>query len=283
MPLRVAGCSGLRPATPDPDRAQAGVDQDQAAHRARVHRAAAAGQARGPAHGLPGGRLPEHLRVLGRPRGHLPDRRRPVHPAVRLLPDRHRQAAAARPGRAAAGSPSRWPRWGCGTRPSPAWPATTCPTAGAWLYAQTAVEIHAAVPGCGVELLDARTSTAEPEQLGEVFAARPEVFAHNLETVPRIFRRIRPGVPLRAVARRAAPGRQGRGPGHQVQPDPRHGRDARRDQPGPGRPARGGLRPGHDHPVPAAVAAAPPGRALGPAGGVRRAARRRPARWGSPA
>ncbi len=28
---------------------------------------------------------------------------------------------------------------------------------------------------------------------GEVFAARPEVFAHNLETVPRIFRRIRPG------------------------------------------------------------------------------------------
>jgi lipoic acid synthetase len=26
-----------------------------------------------------------------------------------------------------------------------------------------------------------------------VFSARPEVFAHNLETVPRIFRRIRPG------------------------------------------------------------------------------------------
>jgi lipoic acid synthetase len=26
-----------------------------------------------------------------------------------------------------------------------------------------------------------------------VFASRPEVFAHNIETVPRIFRRIRPG------------------------------------------------------------------------------------------
>ncbi len=32
-----------------------------------------------------------------------------------------------------------------------------------------------------------------PELLGQVFAARPEVFAHNIETVPRIFRRIRPG------------------------------------------------------------------------------------------
>ncbi len=32
-----------------------------------------------------------------------------------------------------------------------------------------------------------------PEQLAEVFSSRPEVFAHNVETVPRIFKRIRPG------------------------------------------------------------------------------------------
>jgi lipoic acid synthetase len=32
-----------------------------------------------------------------------------------------------------------------------------------------------------------------PELLGQVFESRPEVFAHNIETVPRIFRRIRPG------------------------------------------------------------------------------------------
>ena len=63
---------------------------------------------------------------------------------------------------------------------------------GAWLYAQTAVEIHQAVPGCGVELL-IPDFDAEPAQLAEVFAARPEVLAHNIETVPRIFRRIRPG------------------------------------------------------------------------------------------
>src|SRR6201995_846622 len=64
---------------------------------------------------------------------------------------------------------------------------------GAWLYAQTAREIHAAIPGCGVELL-IPDFNAVPERLAEVFSARPEVLAHNVETVPRIFRRIRPGV-----------------------------------------------------------------------------------------
>jgi len=63
---------------------------------------------------------------------------------------------------------------------------------GAWLYAQTCAAIHDAVPGCGVELL-IPDFNAEPALLAEVFAARPEVLAHNIETVPRIFRQIRPG------------------------------------------------------------------------------------------
>jgi lipoic acid synthetase len=42
-----------------------------------------------------------------------------------------------------------------------------------------------------VELL-APDFNARPELLQEVFGAAPEVFAHNVETVPRIFRRIRP-------------------------------------------------------------------------------------------
>jgi lipoyl synthase len=63
---------------------------------------------------------------------------------------------------------------------------------GAWLYAETGRAIHRTVPGCGVELL-IPDFNAEPGQLAEVFSARPEVLAHNLETVPRIFRRIRPG------------------------------------------------------------------------------------------
>ena len=65
------------------------------------------------------------------------------------------------------------------------------PDGGAWLYAETVRQIHLLVPGCGVELL-APDFDAAPEPLRVVFAARPEVFAHNIETVPRLFRRIRP-------------------------------------------------------------------------------------------
>src|SRR5262249_1423354 len=63
---------------------------------------------------------------------------------------------------------------------------------GAWLYAQTCREIHEAVPGCGVELL-IPDFNAVPAQLAEGFGAAPEVLAHNIETVPRSFRRVRPG------------------------------------------------------------------------------------------
>ena len=66
------------------------------------------------------------------------------------------------------------------------------PDGGAWLYAETVRLIHHTVPGIGVELL-IPDFDANPEQLAEVFSARPEVLAHNVETVPRIFRRIRPG------------------------------------------------------------------------------------------
>ena len=93
------------------------------------------------------------------------------------------------------------------------------PDGGAWLYAETVRQIHAltrrnpaadgtaagayaGTPGgagdpldglehCGVELLIPDFS-GNPDQLAEVFSARPEVLAHNVETVPRIFKRIRP-------------------------------------------------------------------------------------------
>ncbi|UNX53443.1 lipoyl synthase [Georgenia sp. TF02-10] len=63
---------------------------------------------------------------------------------------------------------------------------------GAWLYAETVRQIHALNPGTGVELL-IPDFDAIPGHLAEVFSSRPEVLAHNVETVPRIFRRIRPG------------------------------------------------------------------------------------------
>ena len=93
------------------------------------------------------------------------------------------------------------------------------PDGGAWLYGQTCREIHAAVPGCGVELL-IPDFNADAGQLAVVFAARPEVLAHNIETVPRIFRRIRPGFRYERSLEVLSRGPRGR-PDHQVQPDPR--------------------------------------------------------------
>ena len=65
------------------------------------------------------------------------------------------------------------------------------PDQGVWLYAETVRQIHELVPGCGVEVLIPDFS-ADPALLAEVFSAKPEVLAHNLETVPRLMKRIRP-------------------------------------------------------------------------------------------
>ena len=66
------------------------------------------------------------------------------------------------------------------------------PDEGAWLYAETIRRIHELNPGVGVEML-APDFSGNPHLLVQLFDAAPEVFAHNVETVPRIFRRIRPG------------------------------------------------------------------------------------------
>ncbi|BAK37242.1 lipoyl synthase [Microlunatus phosphovorus NM-1] len=66
------------------------------------------------------------------------------------------------------------------------------PDEGAWLYAETIRQIHAYNPDTGVEML-APDFSGNLDYLNQVFETRPEVFAHNVETVPRIFKRIRPG------------------------------------------------------------------------------------------
>jgi lipoyl synthase len=62
---------------------------------------------------------------------------------------------------------------------------------GAWIYAETVRQIRTVSPGTRVELLipDFNGVTRLLEQ---VFESRPEVLAHNLETVPRLFKSIRP-------------------------------------------------------------------------------------------
>ncbi|CAA9380708.1 MAG: Lipoyl synthase [uncultured Propionibacteriaceae bacterium] len=66
------------------------------------------------------------------------------------------------------------------------------PDEGAWLYAETIRKIHELNPGVGVEML-APDFSGNLGYLSQLFDTAPEVFAHNVETVPRIFKRIRPG------------------------------------------------------------------------------------------
>ena len=55
---------------------------------------------------------------------------------------------------------------------------------GAWLYAETIRKVHEFNTETGVEML-APDFSGKPQLLNQVFEAKPEVFAHNLETVPR--------------------------------------------------------------------------------------------------
>ena len=64
---------------------------------------------------------------------------------------------------------------------------------GAWLYAETVRQIHAAQPRHRRRAPDPRLRRPRPTSSTAVFETRPEVLAHNVETVPRIFKRIRPG------------------------------------------------------------------------------------------
>jgi lipoic acid synthetase len=66
------------------------------------------------------------------------------------------------------------------------------PDGGAKIFARTIAAIRARVPECKIEVLipDFRGDRAALET---VVAARPDVLNHNVETVPRLYRRVRPG------------------------------------------------------------------------------------------
>ncbi|MGR6520343.1 lipoyl synthase (plasmid) [Rhodococcus erythropolis] len=65
------------------------------------------------------------------------------------------------------------------------------PDGGAWLYAEAVRQIHRLNPSTSVENL-VPDFNGTHELLQEVLESRPEVLAHNVETVPRLFKRIRP-------------------------------------------------------------------------------------------
>lgn len=63
---------------------------------------------------------------------------------------------------------------------------------GAEIYAEVIRQIHARVPGCSVEVLIPDFKGNE-EALRLVVEARPEILAHNIDTVERLIKPLRPG------------------------------------------------------------------------------------------
>jgi len=66
------------------------------------------------------------------------------------------------------------------------------PDGGASHFAAVIRALRARAPACGVEILTPDFKGA-PAALEIVLAQRPDVFAHNIETVPRLYRTVRPG------------------------------------------------------------------------------------------
>jgi lipoic acid synthetase len=63
---------------------------------------------------------------------------------------------------------------------------------GAWVFAATVREIRARIPGCTIEVL-IPDFKGRWDALQTVLDARPEILNHNVETVPRLYRRARSG------------------------------------------------------------------------------------------
>jgi lipoic acid synthetase len=84
------------------------------------------------------------------------------------------------------------------------------PDFGSGIFAETVRLIHARVPDCSVEVLVPDFQGNEAA-IQAVLAARPDVYNHNTETVPRLYKRARPGgryprvLDLFRFAKRVAP------------------------------------------------------------------------------
>lgn len=63
---------------------------------------------------------------------------------------------------------------------------------GAWIFAETIRRTKAACPDIRIEVL-IPDFQGDPEALRTVVEAKPDVVGHNVETVPRLYRMVRPG------------------------------------------------------------------------------------------
>ena len=66
------------------------------------------------------------------------------------------------------------------------------PDYGAWAFAETIRQVHEQVPGCSIEVL-VPDFQGDEDAIRSVLEARPEIYNHNTETVPRLYKKCRPG------------------------------------------------------------------------------------------
>ena len=66
------------------------------------------------------------------------------------------------------------------------------PDFGAWAFAETIRGIHERLPDCSVEVL-VPDFQGDEDAIRTVLEARPEIYNHNPETVPRLYKKCRPG------------------------------------------------------------------------------------------
>ena len=146
------------------------------------------------------------------------------------------------------------------------------PDGGAFVFAECIRQIRKRIPDCKVEVL-IPDFEGNRDALNKVMDSEPDTLNHNIETVRRVFRSVRPkggydqSLELLARVKESYPNavtKSGMMVGlGETRKDDRRGDDAR--------PPSGGLRPAHDRPVPASDAAPRRDVALVHASGVRRA------------
>ena len=66
------------------------------------------------------------------------------------------------------------------------------PDYGAWAFAETIRQIRERVPTCSVEVL-VPDFQGDEDAISAVLDASPDIYNHNTETVPRLYKRCRPG------------------------------------------------------------------------------------------
>lgn len=85
------------------------------------------------------------------------------------------------------------------------------PDFGAWIFAETIRQIKQRLPDCSVEVLVPDFQGSE-ESIRTVLDAQPDIYNHNTETVPRLYKRCRPGgryervMKIFRLAKQIAPG-----------------------------------------------------------------------------